>query len=105
MFKSLPTKKHGAHPPYLSALTNPSSADMDLEALLRDKNLTKEAKIAVLKQWEYDMLEIMVAEEENMSPGIDKEHSSDQFDRIIKAMHRLDPNYKTQNLMTKHGDG
>ena len=37
--------------------------------VLADRNLSREEKINILEQMEYDALELQVAEEENMSGG------------------------------------
>ena len=43
-----------------------------------------EDKIAILKQWQYDAIELTVAEEENMAGG-----ESSLLSRITRALHIL----------------
>jgi hypothetical protein len=53
------------------------------EALLADKDLSREQKLALLRQWEYDLHLLQVATEENMTgdspPGANAE--------TIRALH------------------
>lgn len=54
--------------------------------MLNDATLSREEKIALLKQWEYDARELEVAEEENMGGG-----AADMLERILRALEKLTP--------------
>jgi len=51
------------------AMRDPASAYSGPEALATDERLTTEQKIEALRQWEYDVREAEVAEEEGMADG------------------------------------
>ena len=51
------------------ALKNPGSAFESPEAIRKSDDLSREQKIKLLRQWEYDVLQLQVATEENMPPG------------------------------------
>lgn len=57
--------------------------------VLEDPSLTKEQKIKVLQQWEYDARELLVATEENMVGSKD----GGLLDRVLEALHAIDPEY------------
>lgn len=81
------------------ALFDPMGLYKEPQDVLLDETLSKEEKLKVLKQWEYDARELMVAEEENM-PG----DSSNMLQRVLAAIHALDPKYDaTRGSATKHG--
>lgn len=48
---------------------NPSSAYNDPREVLNDKALSRDDKIAVLREWYYDALRLQESEAENMSGG------------------------------------
>lgn len=60
-------------------------------AILEDHDLDAEQKAALLKQWEYDLRQMMVASEENMtdqsSGGTGK--SAETLQGVRLALHRL----------------
>lgn len=81
------------------ALFDPSAIYKQPQDILLDDTLSKEEKLKVLKQWEYDARELMVAEEENMVGD-----ASSMLQRILMAIHELDPHYDaTKASGTKHG--
>lgn len=81
------------------ALLDPTTVYKQPQDVLLDETLSKEEKLKVLKQWEYDARGLLVAEEENM-PG----DASSMLQRVLAAIHELDPNYDTtQGSGTKHG--
>lgn len=49
------------------SLINPADVYSEPNQVLQDASLTREQKMGVLKQWEYDARELEVAEEENMA--------------------------------------
>ena len=51
------------------ALQDPGLTFKRPTEILQSKDLSREQKIKLLRQWEYDVREIQVAEEENMGPG------------------------------------
>jgi len=53
--------------------------------VLTEQSLTHEQKIQVLRRWEYDALELEVAEEENMGGA-----SPSVLSDVLHALHRLD---------------
>ncbi len=48
------------------ALFNPSSVFNSPSEVLKEKDLTRNQKIEILRRWEYDAIQLQVAEEENM---------------------------------------
>ena len=44
--------------------------------VLKDKSLSREEKIDILRRWAYDEREMAVAEEENMRPNADTEQNN-----------------------------
>lgn len=81
------------------ALNNPHSVYALPKEVVADASLTKEQKLKVLIQWEYDARELMVADEENMTA----EDSPSLLNRVLNAIHELDPDYKSDYSGTKHG--
>jgi hypothetical protein len=81
------------------ALTNPTSVFASPEDVIQKKSLSRDQKIKILKRWEYDALELEVAEEENMGggpPGV--------LDQVLNALHRLDAQVDVdRSPPTKHG--
>lgn len=87
---------------FKKALADPTSFYKEPKDVLADEGLTKEEKLQVLKQWEYDARELMVAEEENMRSS--ETSSSFMLNRVLTAIHELDPSYDaTKSSGTKHG--
>ncbi|MEQ8165070.1 MAG: hypothetical protein RIC93_03215 [Alphaproteobacteria bacterium] len=58
------------------------------EDVVAATNMSREAKVDVLRRWEYDLREIKVAEEEGMSPGRALD-SNDLLARVHAALERL----------------
>jgi hypothetical protein len=48
------------------SLINPTDVYSEPNEVLQDASLTRQQKMKILKQWEYDARELEVAEEENM---------------------------------------
>ena len=70
------------------------------ESLLASDELTREQKIAILRQWELDLREIMVAEEENMAAA---EPPRISLDEVLNALDQLDAAPEAHPVPTKHG--
>lgn len=51
------------------AIHDPKGIFKEPKHVVADKDLSKEEKIKILRQWEYDAREQLVAEEENMPDG------------------------------------
>ena len=84
---------------FKKALFDPMAIYKEPNHVLADKALSKEEKLSILKQWEYDARELMVAEEENMQGD-----ASSMLQRVLNAIHRLDPSYDaTRGSGTKQG--
>ena len=66
------------------AKLNPSSVFSNPKEVLSCDDISLEDKIAILKQWQYDAIELSVAEEENMAGG-----ESSFLSRISQALHNL----------------
>jgi hypothetical protein len=71
-----------------SALLNPTSIYQNPMDVVHDDSLTREQKIKILHQWEYDARELQVAEEENMPELTPKEKGS-MLSRVLDALHAL----------------
>ena len=84
---------------YEKALLNPAEEFVSPKDVLTEQTLTQDQKIKVLRQWEYDALEMEVAEEENMggdSPSI--------LSEVLDALHSLNAEVDTERSPpTKHG--
>jgi len=68
------------------AMRDPKSCFKEPKNVVTDKELSKEEKIKILKQWEYDAREQSVAEEENMPTGPEETF---MLRRIVEALHEL----------------
>lgn len=64
--------------------------------VLQSSDLTKEQKIKILRQWEYDARELEVAEEESMIGN--NSHLLDQVHKALMELgENLDPNHSSPN--------
>lgn len=81
------------------ALLNPAKEFSHPKDVLAEQSLTLDQKVEVLKRWEYDALELEVAEEENMggdSPSI--------LSEVLDALHSLGAKIDTEHTPpTKQG--
>lgn len=66
------------------AKLDPSTVYEAPEDVLKDNTISREDKIEILRVWEYDAREIMVAEEENMPSA-----NSILLDEILAALNKL----------------
>ncbi len=73
---------------YEKAMLNPTSVYRLPMEVVNDRMLTKEQKIKVLQQWEYDAKELQTAEEENM-PELTEEKKGSMLSRVLEALHAL----------------
>ena len=83
-----------------NALLNPAEEFVNPEAILNHPKLSLEQKIKILKQWEYDMRELSVAEEENMRGG---DSNNNMLQQINKALYKLGVKDDEDASTTKHG--
>ncbi len=67
------------------AMMNPESVFSRPGDILGEQTLTREQKIQILRQWEYDARELEVAEEENMAGG-----PPSMLGEVLKALLALD---------------
>jgi len=81
------------------AMLDPSSEFSHPEDVLKQKNLSREQQVSILKRWEYDARELSVAEEENMTGG-----PPNMLKEILDTLHKLGINKSTeQSSPTKQG--
>lgn len=84
---------------FKKALLNPAREFDRPMDVTTEQSLTQEQKIQVLRRWEYDALELEVAEEENMGGG-----SPSMLSEILDALHRLNADVDTEHSPpTKQG--
>lgn len=81
------------------ALLNPANEFAHPKDVITEQSFTLEQKVKVLRRWEYDALELEVAEEENMggdSPSI--------LSEVLDALHSLGAKIDTEHTPpTKQG--
>ena len=70
------------------------------QQLLARDDLTREQKIGILRQWEQDLRELMVAEEENMSAA---EPMNVSLDEVLVALETLGAGPASHPVPTTHG--
>ena len=70
------------------------------QQLLARDDLTREQKIGILRQWEQDLRELMVAEEENMSAA---EPMNVSLDEVLVALESLGAGPASHPVPTTHG--
>jgi hypothetical protein len=68
--------------------------------LLDRDDLTRDQKVEVLHQWELDLREEMVAEEENMPAA---EPMAVTLDEVLEALRSLGAESQFHDVTTKHG--
>ena len=79
---------------------DPSRFYRDPKTLFEDETLSADEKIEILQEWEFDMRDMMVADEENMG-GSDV---SETYREIHKYLRELDAGADTEHSPgTKHG--
>ena len=70
---------------YENCLADPKRVFGTPERVVEDARLDRRAKLEILRRWEQDARELLVAEEEAMSGG-----EPDMLDRVLKAIGFLD---------------
>ena len=70
------------------------------QSLLARTDLTREQKIEKLRQWELDLRERMVADDENMSSA---EPAAVTLDDVLKALETLGEGLENHPAPTMHG--
>ncbi|MDT8386547.1 MAG: hypothetical protein RQ736_03485 [Thiogranum sp.] len=70
------------------------------ESLLTRSDLDREQKIAVLRQWELDLREAMVADDENMPAA---EPARISLDQVLQALEQLGTEPAARPVPTTHG--
>ena len=80
-------------------ISNPSNEFACPDDILCEQSLTREQKIKILRQWEYDARELEVAEEENMGGG-----PPSMLGEILRALHCLNSTFDVEHSPpTKQG--
>jgi hypothetical protein len=67
------------------------------EALLAEERLTREQKLALLRQWEYDLNLLQVATEENMTGDASPGANAEQLRQVHAAAERLGAKLGTED--------
>ncbi len=67
------------------AMLDPAGFFRSPDDVVNEPSLTREQKIEMLRRWEYDARELLVAEEENMTGG-----PPNLLDEVLTALRRLD---------------
>jgi hypothetical protein len=80
------------------ALDDPAAVFDTPESVLA-ADLSRDQKIEILRRWEFDMRELLVAEEENMAGG----ESSALLSRVRQALQSLRVASAPSGPATKHG--
>jgi len=81
------------------ALLDPTSVFSRPEDILRERTLTREEKIELLRRWEYDARDLEVAAEENMTGG-----PPSQLGAVQRALRQLKVTFDSEHVPpTKHG--
>ena len=82
------------------ALKNPAAAFEAPEAILRASGLSADQKVKLLRQWEYDALQLEVATEENMPSA---SGGGSRLAEVVKALEALGEKAATGPGGTKFG--
>lgn len=86
---------------YKRALHDATSVYKHPKEVVTDETLTREQKIQILRQWEYDIRDMQVAEEENM---IGSGFTGATLTSVLKALSELGVKADPDNLIpTKQG--
>jgi hypothetical protein len=83
-------------PDFASAMKNPGRTFGSPEALESSSGFSAEQKHAVLLQWKDQLLQLLVATEENMpGPETGSGANAECLRRVVDALSRLDPHGHT----------
>ncbi len=85
------------------ALTSPSSVFDTPEQVLSAEGLTKEQRCSILRQWSYDLRELLVATDENMAAGGEADVNGDLLSRIDALLRQIDPEGGESSAPTMQG--
>lgn len=94
-------KGEGIMTDFKLALHDPAGVFKNPEKVVENKSLTTAQKVKILRQWEYDLRDALVAEEENMPA-----HNGDQacLQRVLIALRQLGVESDVDHSPpTKHG--
>lgn len=84
---------------------DPGSVFQSPEEVLKRRDLNREQKIKILREWEYDIRELTVAEEENMG-GARSEELAEMLAQIHRALYYLKVHHNpARTSPTKQGGG
>jgi len=87
-------------PDYQKARIDPAAVFSRPVDVVAETRLTRDQKIDILRHWEYDARETLVAVEENMHP----EKRTDLLSQVLEALHLLDAGIDTEHAPpTKQG--
>lgn len=90
-------------PDFQTAKLDPTAVFDKPEQVLEADHFTDAEKIEILQRWRYDVLELMVAAEENML-GDDDSSQRNLLQRILTLLHKLNVDVNTEGgATTKHG--
>lgn len=81
------------------ALHDPQGVYHSPSHVLDDETLTREQKIQILHQWEYDARDIQVADEENMTGK-----SCSMLEGVLKALLKLGVEINTESPTKQGGE-
>jgi hypothetical protein len=85
--------------------TDPSRAYASPRALFDDATLSRDRKLALLRQWEYDLRSMQVASEENMTAGCDRTAgaNAEELREVRRCLRALGDKTDEHAQSTKHG--
>lgn len=86
--------------PHLGGEREKALSLASLDDLLARDDLTREQKVAILHEWELDVRERMVAEEENMVASAPLVLT---LDKVLDALRDLGAESRFHDVTTKHG--
>jgi len=94
------------HDLFAEAIHDPSLFFSSPCAILTDDRFDKNQKIRLLKQWEYDVRELMVAEEEGMAPRAEvlAKHQA-TLDEVLECLHKLGAGVDVEKAQTSKFGG
>ena len=74
--------------------------------VIADERFDKNQKIRILRQWEYDVREMMVAEEEGMNPDAERlaRHQENMAD-ILRCLHQVGEGVDVEHAQTSKFGG
>lgn len=80
-------KSHSGHDVHIHDFSKDAEETRTPDSILRSETLSKDQKIALLKQWEFDVREMLVAEDEGMG-----DCNGALLSRILNALSALEKN-------------